>query len=203
MRLLRPGILLVGWLLFPGPALAACELPARQGADRHLLFSLDPHESKIRFDADARLHSFTGTVGKLSGLVRLSKISPPTDAEACVQIEAASITTGIDRRDETMRTSHLHTDRYPAILFSLDRVDQIKSIGSDRYAGTLRGTLALHGVTSSLVIPVTAHLSPNRLSIEGEAPLRLTTFQIPIPSFLLISMKDEVMVRFRVKAIRQ
>jgi polyisoprenoid-binding protein YceI len=203
VKLLRPGILLLGWLLLPGPALAVCELPARPGADRHPLFSLDPHESKISFEADARLHTFTGTVGKLSGRVRLSTVSPPNDAEACVQIEAASITTGIDRRDETMRTSHLHTDRYPAILFTLDRVDQIESGGSDRYAIALRGTLALHGVTRSLAIPATAHLSPNRLSIEGEVPLRLSTFQIPIPSFLFISMKDEVMVRFRVRAVRQ
>lgn len=203
MKLLRPGILLLGWLLLPGPALAVCELPARPGADRHPLFSLDPHESKISFEADARLHTFTGTVGKLSGRVRLSTISPPNDAEACVQIEAASITTGIDRRDETMRTSHLHTDRYPAILFNLDRVDQIESGGSDRYAIALRGTLALHGVTRSLAIPATALLSPNTLSIEGEVPLRLSAFQIPIPTFLFISMKDEVMVRFRVRAVRQ
>jgi len=203
VKLLRPGILLLGWLLLPGPTLAACELPARPGADHHPLFSLDPHESKIWFDADARLHTFAGTVGKLSGRVRLSVISPPTDAEGCVQIEAASITTGMNRRDETMRTSHLHTDRYPAILFTLDSVDQIESIGSDRYATALRGTLALHGVTSSLVIPATAHLSPNSLSIEGEVLLRLSAFQIPIPSFLFISMKDEVMVRFRVRAVRQ
>jgi hypothetical protein len=82
-------------------------------------------------------------------------------------------------------------------------VDQIESIGSDRYTTALRGTLALHGVASSLVIPATAHLSPNRLSIEGEVLLPLSTFQIPIPSFLFISMKDEVMVRFRVRAVRQ
>ncbi|MGB4782813.1 hypothetical protein, partial [Candidatus Methylomirabilis sp.] len=70
MRFLS-GICLLGWLLIPQSILLACELPPKPESGHHLVYVLDPHESTIRFDADARLHTFTGVVGQLSGRVRL------------------------------------------------------------------------------------------------------------------------------------
>ena len=201
VRLLLPGICLLGWLLIPQSVLLACELPPKPGSDRDLVYVLDPRESTIRFDADARLHAFTGTAGQLFGRVRLPSVSRVSEAAACVEIRAASLTTGIAMRDNKMRRSHLHTDHFPTILFTLSGLDQIQPQGADRYTGTLRGTLALHGVTTPLVISAKAEFNVKRLSVEGTVPLRLSTFQIPIPSLLFIPMKDEVVVRFKVVAV--
>lgn len=203
IRLLPSGTVLIGWLIVSGATPLACELPPRPGTEQHLRFRLDPHESTVRFDADARLHTFTGTVGKLSGQVRLAKASPPDEPAACLEIDAASLTTGIDLRDERMRTRHLETDRFPAILFTMSGPERIEPVGGDRYNITLHGTLTLHGVTRPLTAQAMAHLSSSSLEVEGKVPLRLSAFQIPIPSFLFISMEDEVVVSFKVKAVRE
>lgn len=203
VRLLLPGISLLGWLLMPQSAFATCELPPKPESDRHPVYVLDPHESTIRFNADARLHTFTGVVGQLSGRVRLPSASRASEAAACVEIEAGSITTGIAMRDNTMQRSHLHTDRFPIILFTLSGVDLVEPKGDGRYTATLRGTLALHGVTAPLAIPAKAALAGQRLVVEGTVPLLLSTFQIPIPALLFIPMKDEVMVSFKVVAVPQ
>ncbi len=157
----------------------------------------------IRFDADARLHTFSGTAGKLSGRVRLPGDLLSDGADACLQIEAASLTTGIDLRDERMRNNHLETDRFPIILFRMSGLDPIEPLGGDRYAGTLRGALTLHGVTSLLTAPVRAHISSVGLVVEGKVPLHLSTFQIPVPTFLFVSMKDEVIVSFKIRAVHE
>lgn len=196
-----PVICLLGWLIMPQPALAACELPPKSESDQHLAYVLDPRESTIRFDADARLHTFTGVAGRLSGRVRLFSASRASEAAACVEIEASSITTGIALRDNTMRRNHLHTDRFPTILFTLSGVDQVEAKDDGHYTATLRGILALHGVTAPLVIPTKAALNKHKLAVEGTVPLRLSTFQIPIPSLLFIPMKDEVVVSFKMVAV--
>lgn len=201
VRRFLPSICVLGWLLMPQPALAACELPSKPEPDRHPVYVLDPHESTIRFDADARLHTFTGVAGQLSGRVRLPSVSRASEAAACVEIEADSITTGIRMRDSMMRRNHLHTDRFPTILFTLSGVDLVEPKGGGRYTATLRGTIALHGVTTPLLVPAKAVLTEQRLVVEGAFALRLSTFQIPIPALLFIPMKDEVVVSFRVVAI--
>lgn len=203
VRQLLPSICIcvLGWLLMPQSALLACELPPKPGSDRPPVYVIDPHDSTLRFDADARLHTFTGVAGHLSGRVSLRSASHAGEAAACVEIEASSLTTGIAMRDHMMRKSHLHTDRFPTILFTLSGVDLRESKGNDHYTATLRGTLALHGVTAPLKVPVKAALTAQRLVIEGTVPLRPSTFQIPIPSLLFIPMKDEVVVRFTIVAV--
>lgn len=201
LRRFLPGICLLGWLLIPQSVLLACELPPKPEPGHHLVYVLDPHESTIRFDADARLHTFTGVVGQLFGRVRLPSVSRVSEAAACAEIEASSLTTGIAMRDNKMRRSHLHTDRFPAILFTLSGVDLVEPKGDGHYTATLRGTLALHGVTAPLAIPTKAALTEQRLVVEGAVPLRLSAFQIPIPSLLFIPMKDEVVVSFKVVAV--
>ncbi len=203
MRLLLFGSVLPGLLILSHTPLIACELPPRPANERRLVFALEPQGSLIQFEGDARLHTFTGTARKLTGRIRLADASLPSEAEACVEIEAASITTGIDLRDETMRKNHLHTGRFPTILFTMTGVEQVRPLGADQYTGALRGMLTLHSVTSPLVVPAKAHITSTWLSVEGQVPLRLSTFEIPIPSFLFIRMKDEVIVRYKVKATRQ
>lgn len=196
------GICVLGWLLMPRSVLLACELPPKPEPGQHLVYILDPRESTIRFDADAGLHTFTGVVGQLSGRVRLPSVSRMREAATCVEIEASSLTTGIAMRDNKMGRSHLHIDRFPTILFTLSGVDLVEPKGGGHYTATLRGSLTLHGVTAPMVIPTTkAVLTEQRLVVEGAVPLRLSTFQIPIPSLLFIPMKDEVMVNFKVVAV--
>lgn len=194
-------LMLMGRLIASDAALLACELPASPGTEDFLRFTLDPRESIVRFDAEAGLHTFTGTASKLSGRVRLPTPFLSARAEACVEIDAASLTTGIGMRDERMRKNHLDIDRFPSIVFAMNGVNQIEPLGGGRYGATLHGVLTLHGVTRPLAVPSRARLSSTLIEIEGTTPLRLSAFQIPIPSFLFISMKDEVLVTFKVRAV--
>ncbi len=201
MRALRAFAVLLGWLAAGSPLLA-CDLPARPGAEQRPVFSLDPRESAIIFEANAGWHRFEGTARKISGRVRVDDPARPAEAEACLEVDAASLTTGIALRDEKMREGHLHTDRFPTIRFVLSGVEGIQLVGDERYRVTLRGSLTLHGVTRPVSAEARAQVSPTSIAAEGEVPVRLSAFEIPAPSFLFVDMNDTVIVKFKVKGTR-
>lgn len=199
-RLRRPAACILSWLILPS-VVFACELPPQPGANHHRVYILDPRESAIDFRAETKLHAFTGTAGQLSGRIRLPSVPLAGEATGCVEIQAASLTTGNDIRDTKMWTNHLHTDRFPTIRFILSGVDQIQPRGADRYTAALHGTLALHGVIAPLIVPVKVGLTAGRLSAEGTVPLRLAAFQIPLPLLLFVPTMDEAVVHFAVVAV--
>ena len=75
----------------------------------------------------------------------------PAESHVEVTIDASSLTTDLDRRDDAVKGEHyLETDLYPTITFKSRRVE---SRGENRYA--LIGDFTLHGVTKELVLDTT------------------------------------------------
>ncbi len=195
------GIILL--LLFGSPLIgASCELPPEPETSRQAaLFHFDSSQSVVRFDAKAFLHSFAGTTHDVMGTIRMRDLEGPNDAEACVRIDAASLTTGNAIRDRTMRTSHLETTKYPTIEFRLLAVEDVRrdARGWDFAA---RGSLALHGVTRQIVLPMRAQEEGESVRLTGTLPLKMSDYGIPPPRFLLLTVEDEVVVSFDILARR-
>ncbi|MFQ5840472.1 MAG: YceI family protein [Candidatus Methylomirabilales bacterium] len=189
-------IVMVGQLLWlPSGTEAApdpCSLPT--GAEKRpaagVLLTLRPGSGKVTFHADARLHEFTGTTREVSGWFRTDDLRTPTEATGCVGVEAASLETGIGLRDTKMRTNHLETDRYPDIVY---RVNAIVRVGDQLL---LAGTLTLHGVSRSVRVPIQITPLPDGARVKGAVTLDIRDYDIPIPRFLFVRMKPEVVVTF-------
>lgn len=193
------GLLLAILLALPATG-AACELPPRQDASRPLtVFHIDPTKSLVRFDAQAFLHSFGGTTQRVEGIIRLGDLNGLSDAEACVRIDARSLTTGNATRDGIMRADHLETAKYPAIAFRLLAVEDVhrQPQGWDFAA---RGILILHGVARQVALPIQAQPEGGAVRLRGRLPLRMSDYGIPIPRFLLLTVEDQVVVSFDVLA---
>jgi polyisoprenoid-binding protein YceI len=72
----------------------------------------------------------------------------PSESSIEVTIDASSLTTDLQRRDDAVKGEHyLETDLYPTISFKSRRVEPR---GESRYA--LIGDFNLHGVTKELVL---------------------------------------------------
>jgi polyisoprenoid-binding protein YceI len=68
---------------------------------------------------------------------------------------------------------------------------------------TIRGALTLHGVTRELAVPVRVREDGALVRLEGERPLRMSDYGIPIPTFLFLAVEDQVTMRFQVTARRE
>ena len=74
----------------------------------------------------------------------------PTESSVAVRIEATSIDTGIDQRDQHLRSADFFdVENYPAITFASSHVES-------REGGLeVTGVLSMHGVEKSLTVPFT------------------------------------------------
>ena len=66
-----------------------------------------------------------GRTSKVQGAIRLADPERLTEAEACIQVDAASLDTDNSTRDDIMRKDHLETARFPTIDFVLKNVEGI------------------------------------------------------------------------------
>ena len=111
-------------------------------------YALDPTQSEITFLAVSRLDDAHGSFGAFTADVAFD---PDTVANSTVRIviQPASITTGIDRRDDHLRScSFFCVDSFPQILFQSQKVTRV---GPDRY--NVGGTLTIRGITKPITIP--------------------------------------------------
>jgi polyisoprenoid-binding protein YceI len=171
------------------------------GSEAPIQFRLEAAESRIWFDADARLHSFRGETQQLTGRFTLQRTSPPQVADARVTIEAASLDTGHPERNADMRRDFLEVERFPIIEFRVDELltpQPVTSLVS--WDLVLQGKLTVHGVTRDVMVPTTVSIADERVTAQGRIHLDMRDYNIRVPRLFLIPMKSEVLVGFEVVA---
>jgi len=184
---------LIAWGVVCSVALAASEAP--------MLFRLDPAESRVWFDADARLHRFHGETQQLTGRFTLQRRSPPQLADATVTIGAASLATGHPERDADMRQDFREVERFPTIEFRVDELltPQVAA-GEGTWDLVLQGKLTVHGVTRDVKVPTTVSIADGRVTAQGRIHMDMQEYNIRVPRLFLVPMKSEVLVGFEVVA---
>ena len=115
--------------------------------------------SEWRIDPDHTVAAFTarhfmitlvrGQFNKISGSLQFDPAIPALGTVA-IEIESASIHTGIPKRDEHLRSpDFLAVDKYPLIQFKSTRVEPVALNGY-----ILTGDLTIRGITRSVALDV-------------------------------------------------
>lgn len=176
--------------------------------DRDFQFEGDQHFeiltdlSRVGFDAKTTLHDFTGISEKVSGSFDVDLAHPEEGLHGEVRVRAESLLTGLEGRDEAM-LEHLQAEQNPDIVFELLKLRMPQVDASKRsVSGELHGRMSIRGKTVAVSIPVSVLVDDaRRLVIEGEAPLHLPDFDIPVPNKLgVITMEEDVNVWVRLRA---
>ena len=59
------------------------------------------------------------------------------------------------------------------------------------------GELNFHGIELRKNITAKVNLKQNNLMLEGSFDLMLSDFEVPLPSFMLRKMKDEIIIKYQ------
>jgi polyisoprenoid-binding protein YceI len=152
--------------------------------------------SRVGFDGKSTLHDFTGVTSDLEGFLVTTLGSPERGGQAEIRARAASLTTGLEGRDENMRRL-LEADTFEHLTFRFetfvtDNLDRAKKV----VHGKARGTLILHGVSRPVEVPVVLTVDASRrLEIKGEVKAHLTDFGIVPPSVAgAINMNNSIRI---------
>jgi polyisoprenoid-binding protein YceI len=159
-------------------------------------FKIDPAHSTIAFKVRHLLGSARGKFTKFSGAIEVDRQNPGRSS-VTVKIVAASIDTGIAKRDEHLRGELFNVEKYPEITFQSRRVKQTGAT-----SGEIAGDLVMHGVTREITLNVQMLSSDARRWKVTTAPIHRSEFGLVFSkSAETVSMiSDEVAVEIEIEA---
>jgi polyisoprenoid-binding protein YceI len=137
-----------------------------------------------------------GTGGNFTGLSGTIKFDPanPTTADFDVSVDAASIDTDIESRDNHLRrTEYFDVKKYPKLLFKSTRVTKANKNG---YLYVF-GQITIKGVTKEINFPFTVTPKNNDFLFEGTFKLNRRDFGVGKGS---ISLSDNLTVSLSIYA---
>jgi polyisoprenoid-binding protein YceI len=159
-------------------------------------FKIDPAHSTIAFKVRHLLGTAKGKFSKFSGTIVVDR-EHPEQSSVSVKITAASIDTGIVKRDEHLREGLFNVEKYPEITFKSRRV---KQTGAN--SGQIVGDFTMHGVTREITLNV-------QLASNAETRWQVTTAPLRRSEFGLLFSKsaetvsgigDDVAVEIEIEA---
>lgn len=172
--------------------LAALVLPHAVEA-QPLRFRIQPEASEITFRATSRLMNADGHFSRFSGDVVVDP-AVLTTGHITLTIDAASVDTGIQMRDNHLRSSDFFdVARFPTVAFESVRIE-----AAGRRA-TVVGRLTLHGVTREVAVPIDVQITDAALVASGEFIVNRGEYAIKYNSFVN-PIGNEVRVAFTFRA---
>jgi len=159
-------------------------------------------ENKVTFVSKASMESFEGKTSKLEGTIDVNPSKLGDSIAVHLEVDMASLDTGLPMRNKHMRENHLETAKYPKAIFDGAAVrgpagaalepDKAKTFD-------VEGTFTLHGVSRRLRININATYTPqpkgDRISFQTTFPVLLADYQISRPQFLFLKLAESQEVR--------
>ncbi len=161
--------------------------------------------NSVRFESKAPAESFDGKSRQISGTIDCDPTALGDSIGIAIEVDAASLDTGIGLRNQHMRDNHLHTKQYPKITFTGGRL--LPGHPGALPAGepvevTVAGNFTLHGVTQRFEVPaqVTWNAAEKALHVVASFQVKLSAFNIPRPQFLVMKLDEVQRITFDVVA---
>jgi len=105
--------------------------------------------NQATFYSEARFENITGLTNDVWGKVSFDLKDVKSTLKGEVSISTSSIKTGIEKRDEHLRSvSWLNSEKYPNITFKIKEITQVDQIEDNLLKIVLLGEFSLHGKTN-------------------------------------------------------
>jgi polyisoprenoid-binding protein YceI len=188
MRLLVTAILGASATLWGRPASASAqELQVDVGAD-----------NVVRFLSRASIEEFEGVTDRIDGYVLLDGpvLTGDTggdDTELYLEVDLASLDTGIGLRNRHMRDNYLEVAEHPYASYSgrILRADPT-SAGGHRVATS--GAFTVHGVSRDMEIPCEVTPAGRGYRVTCSFQVLLSDHDIEIPKIMFLKLANEIRV---------
>jgi polyisoprenoid-binding protein YceI len=159
-----------------------------------------PGKCVAGFDGTSTLHDFRGWTKSVTGWIEFEPGRIDATAQAAFTVDARTLDTGDQDRDQAMHGEHLESARYPEMKFKLSGFHSTPG-GSC----AIRGTLEIHGQSRTVEMAATFEVRPDGIvHVKGQGNAKMSDFGITPPSkVLVIRTADEIKVWFEAWAAPQ
>jgi len=159
-------------------------------------------ENKVTFISKASMESFEGKTNKLEGTIDVNPANLGDSIAVHLEVDLASLDTGLPMRNRHMRENHLETAKYPKAIFDGAAVRGPAAAALEPGKAKtfdVEGTFTLHGVSRRLRINISATYTPqpkgDRISFQTTFPVLLADYEISRPQFLFLKLAESQEVR--------
>jgi polyisoprenoid-binding protein YceI len=152
----------------------------------------DPNQ--VVFTSKATAETFQGKTTQLSGRIVVDPAAVGDSILVHLEVDLASLDTGIGKRNKDMREDYLETDKYPKAVFEGASVLNPKGAALEAgraIAFECEGDFTIHGVTRRM--RVTVDVTPRdarTLAFKTSFKVTLAEHKIVRPKFLFMKLGD-------------
>ena len=152
---------------------------------------VDTSNSYITYEASHPVHDWSGTSDAVQGVVIIENDIPNRMAIAAA---VSSFNSKNSNRD-SHALEVLDALLFPKVSFYSEEMDL------DKDSLSLNGELKFHGVSVPLETVASWTKTEDTYILEGEFNVQPSKFDIKLPSFMLVKMRDNMHIRFRLELL--
>jgi polyisoprenoid-binding protein YceI len=149
--------------------------------------------SQVQFVSKAPMETVTGKTHTVSGSVQLDPAVLGDSIVVHVEVDLASLDTGVEMRNKHMRENHLQTATYPKAVFEGGRLQDLsaaKLAEGQTVTGSITGTMELHGKRRPLQASLEMTLQGGALHVVTRFKVKLADYDIARPQFLVMRLDE-------------
>lgn len=151
----------------------------------------------------ASLPAQSDAVGRTPDVTGTVVIDDPSVSAASFEVQLATLASDEERRDNRVRDA-LQTDQFPTATFELTAPIDLADPGAEAASVEAVGDLTIHGVTSSVTIPIEAVRNGDQLELVGAITFPMADFEIIPPSIGgFVTVEDDGTLEFRILLDRE
>lgn len=176
-------LIVTGVCLWVATSACAAEFVVKPGAP-----------NKVVFVSKAATETFDGKTDKISGRIGVDPASIGDSVTVQLDVDMASLDTGIGKRNQHMRDNHLETGKYPTATFvgaTVTGPEGAVLTPGKTMSFECEGDFTLHGVTKRLRATVEVTLRDERtLAFKTSFKVPLADYKIDRPKFLFMKLGE-------------
>ena len=163
-----------------------------------LVFQISQEESQASFNIFEELRGqpkdVIGTTNQMAGEIALDANDLSTAQVGAIQVNARTLVTDDDRRNQAIRNRILNTDNYEFITFTPTQISGLQGTAAvgQEFTFQIAGDLTIRDVTKPVVFDVTAQLvTEDKLIGSAVTTIQRGDFNIVIPSVPFVANVGE------------
>lgn len=150
--------------------------------------------NQVVFTSKATTETFQGKTDKVSGRIVLDPGRIADSVLVHIEVDLASLNTGIGKRDQTMRDDYLQTKKYPRAVFdgaAVRKGSGAALTGDPMSKFEVEGNFTLHGVTRRLRAHVEMlQKAAGTIQFQAAFSVTLSDYNITRPKFLFLKLGE-------------
>ena len=163
-----------------------------------IVFQISQDDSEASFkiyeDLRGQPKDVIGTTDQVAGEIALDKSDLSAAQIGVIQVNARTLVTDDDRRNQAIRNRILNTDSYEFITFTPTEISGLEGTAAvgQEFTFQITGDLTIRDATQPVVFDVTAQLvSEDQLIAHAETKIQLGDFNIVVPSVPFVANVGE------------